>query len=103
MRSPRIQFTIWRLMVVVAGSALVLTPFAWLPPESRLAFLIGVLTVVSVSLIVASPFLLDWLGGYPRLGPLDRPVIGHYPPARLRRFSVRPVTPRRSGRSPEDS
>jgi hypothetical protein len=97
MRLPRVQFTIGRLMAVVAGSAFVVTPFAWLPRESRLTFLVGVLTFVSLSSTVASPFLLDWLGGYQKPRPLDRPVIRHHPPARLCQFFVRPVRPHRPG------
>ena len=62
MRPQRVRFTIQRLMTVVAVSALVLTPFAWTSPGSRWPFFIGVVTVGSMVLIVASPFLLDWLG-----------------------------------------
>jgi len=55
------QFTIGRIMIVVALAALVLTPFAWLPQESRWRALITVLTIVTMLLIIASPFLLDLL------------------------------------------
>ena len=56
MRPQRVRFTIQRLMTVVAVSALVLTPFAWTSPGSRWPFFIGVVTVGSMVLIVASPF-----------------------------------------------
>ena len=62
MRSPRLQFTIWRLMTVVAGSAFVFTPFAWLPQESRGTLLIFVMTVGPLALILESHFLIDRLG-----------------------------------------
>jgi hypothetical protein len=71
MRLARIRFTIRRLMTVVAVSALVLAPFAWLPLESRWPLLIGVLTVGSMLLILASPFLIDWLERRQKLGPRD--------------------------------
>lgn len=73
MRRPRPRITIGRLMTVVAVSALVVTPFAWTAPDSRWPLLIGVLTIGAMALILASPFLLDRLGGGGRLGPLARP------------------------------
>jgi hypothetical protein len=70
MKVPRVRFTIARLLTVVAVSALVLTPFAWSSPESRLPLLVMVVTAVGMLLIVASPFLLDQLeGGRTRLSP----------------------------------
>jgi hypothetical protein len=75
MRRARIRFTIRSLMTVVAVSALVLAPFAWLPPESRWPLLIAVLTVGSMLLIVASPFLIDWLERRQKLRPRDVTVF----------------------------
>lgn len=71
MRRARIRFTIRGLMTVVAVSALVVAPFAWLPPESRWPLLIAVLTVGSMVLILASPFLIDWLERHQKLRPRD--------------------------------
>jgi hypothetical protein len=70
MRRPGLRFKIWKLMTAVAVAALVLTPFAWSSPESRLPLLVAVLTVAAMLLIVASPLLLDLLeGGQRRRGP----------------------------------
>jgi hypothetical protein len=60
-------------MIAVAASALVVTPFAWTDPQFRWPLLVGVLTVASMLLIVASPFLLDWVGGHDRFGPRAGP------------------------------
>jgi hypothetical protein len=70
MRLHDVAFTIRGLMAMAAVSALVLAPFAWLSPGSRWPLFIGVLTVGSMLLIVASPFLLDWLGGDQELRPV---------------------------------
>jgi hypothetical protein len=67
MRRLRIQVQIRSLMAAVAVSALVITPFAWTSPGSRWPLLVAVLTVGSMLLVVASPFVLDWLGGDQRL------------------------------------
>jgi hypothetical protein len=63
MRLPRVRFTIGRLMLVVAVAALILTPFAWSSPESRGPLLFAGLTVVTMLLILSSPFLIDRLEG----------------------------------------
>jgi hypothetical protein len=63
MRLHDVRFTIRGLMTAVAVSAVILAPFAWTSPGSRWPLLIGILTVGSMLLIVASPFLLDGLGG----------------------------------------
>jgi hypothetical protein len=70
MRLHDVPFTIRGLMAMATVSALVLTPFAWISPRLRWPLLIGVLTVGSMLLIVASPFLLDWLGGDQKLHPV---------------------------------
>jgi hypothetical protein len=70
MRVPHVQFKIGHFMIVVAVAALVVTPFAWAPPELRGSLLIFALTVATMLLIVASPFLIDRLeGGRTRLAP----------------------------------
>jgi hypothetical protein len=61
MRVPRVRFKIRHFMIVVAVAALVVTPFAWAPPELRGRLLIFALTVATMLLIVASPFLIDRL------------------------------------------
>jgi hypothetical protein len=63
MRLPRVRFTIGRLMLVVAVAALILTPFALSSPDSRGPLLFAGLTVVTMLLIVSSPFLIDRLEG----------------------------------------
>ena len=63
MAIPRVRFTIGRLMVAVAVSALVLTPFAWSPPWLRSRLLNAGLSCALMLLIVSSPFLLDRLEG----------------------------------------
>ena len=88
MRLLRIQFQIRSLMAGVAVSALVITPFAWTSPGSRWPLLVAVLTVGSMLLVVASPFVLDWLGGDQRL----RHCIGSRASA-VRPLSRAPVEP----------
>jgi hypothetical protein len=57
-------------MVVVAASALLLTPFAWSPPEERWPLLATMLIFALMVVIVVSPYLLDRLdGGRPGLRP----------------------------------
>jgi hypothetical protein len=58
-----VRFKIGQLMIVVAVAALVLTPFAWSPPESRGPLFASGLTVVTMLLILSSPFLIDRLAG----------------------------------------
>lgn len=82
MPRPRVQFTIGRLMIVVAASAMVLAPFAWLPRDSRAMFLIDSLIVCALFLIVASPFLLDRLDGHPGPRPRRPTAIPRRPPSR---------------------
>jgi hypothetical protein len=101
MRVPHVQFTIRRLMIVVAVAAIVLTPFAWSPPESRGFLLVSVLTVVTMLLILSSPFLIDRLeGGQTRLPP--RPTEPK-PLPRLLQLFIWPDPPHRreTPRKPE--
>jgi hypothetical protein len=59
MRVPRVRFTIGRLMIAVAVSALVLTPFAWSPPGARWLLFSSCLTWFLMLVLVSSPSLLD--------------------------------------------
>ena len=72
MRRVHLQFTIGRLMAVVAVSALVFSPFAWVSPESRWPLLLEVLVVGGMFLIIASPYLIDWAGREKAVGPGNR-------------------------------
>lgn len=94
MRLPQVRFRIRRLMIVVAVAALILTPFAWLPPESRRPLLMASLTVTPMLLIVISSFLVDRLGGsQARLRPRtkDKKPL----PLLLRLFTWQPPPHRR--------
>jgi hypothetical protein len=94
MRSQRLQFTIWTLMTVVAGSAVAFAPFAWLPQEFRGNLLIAILTVGSLALTLASPFLIDRLGRDQELRPRTGTVTSDESSSPLRRFLLRPDPPR---------
>ena len=104
-RVPRVQYKIGRLMVVVAVAALVLTPFAWSPPESRGLLLVAVLTFVTMLLILSGPFLIDrFEGGQTPLRPrtkqtkplprLLRPFFWAGPPHKREKYLARRKTAR---------
>lgn len=82
MRPRWARFTIGRLMIIVAASAVAVTPFAWTSPELRGRLLIGALTVGAMLLIVGSPFLLDRLDGGRSRGLGPRPVYRRRGPYR---------------------
>jgi hypothetical protein len=48
-------------MMGVLVAALAVTPFAWMEPEARLPMLLALLTIGTFSLILISPYLLDFL------------------------------------------
>ena len=93
MRFLQAGFKIRQLMIAVAISALVLTPFAWVSRESRWPLFVAVLTVAPMLMILGSAFLLDRVAGgqselRPRtrktapLPPLLRFLTGSEPPHR---------------------
>jgi hypothetical protein len=52
MKRSRAQFTILRLMLVVAVAALLLTPFSWMDPDSRWPHLLAIATIGCESLLI---------------------------------------------------
>jgi hypothetical protein len=71
-------------MKAVVVAAAILATFAWLSQESPSAFQVTILTVGLLLLIVASPFLLAWLGIDEMVGPRIGLASAGSPPARPR-------------------